>query len=258
MYRYIFLDLDDTLFQTLRKCPNPHDSRLNLCAILPDGTPNSYATAKQQWLWQWLNQGFLVIPVTARDLAAFRRVNLVFDEEQIINHGGVILDRHGQLDRHWMAMMQNELQRYDEAFQSVWAEVLAFCAADEGYNARVADDFNVVWYGYIKHREGTEAALAALLAMVKRHPGVRDGSVYWHLNGNNLAVLPKPVAKGRAVDYLLASYRERGEVMSFAAGDSQTDWLFMQLCDYAIVPNNTQLSRLITSVVQDQQSVFSG
>ncbi|PPD46756.1 MAG: hydrolase [Methylobacter sp.] len=243
MQRYIFLDLDDTLFQTLRKCPDASDPRLQVRACLPDGTPNSYATVKQQWLWDWFNQGFRIVPVTARDMDAYRRVvGLTFQEEQIINHGGVILDKHGGIDPVWMEKMTQALLLYQPAFNRIWADIEAFCAQDDRYNVRLAQDLGITWYGYIKHQGGTEAALAGLLAMVKTHPAVQDGSVYWHINGNNLAVLPKTVNKENAVAYLLAKYhQDHSEVLSFGVGDSKTDAPFLALCDYALIPKGTQL-----------------
>ncbi len=94
-----------------------------------------------------------------------------------------------------------------------------------------------------------EAALEDLLAMVKTHPAVQAGSVYWHINGNNLAALPKIIAKEHAVAYLLAKHhQEHGEVLSFGAGDSNTDAPFLALCDYAVVPKNKQLGRKLAAM----------
>ena len=73
MQNYIFLDLDDTLFQTLRKCEfGPDDPALEVRAHLPDGTPNSFATRKQQWLWQWLQKDFKILPVGIAEAGAWR------------------------------------------------------------------------------------------------------------------------------------------------------------------------------------------
>jgi hydroxymethylpyrimidine pyrophosphatase-like HAD family hydrolase len=248
MQRYIFLDLDDTLFQTLRKCANgADDPALQMRALLPDGTPNSFATAKQQWLWDWLNQGFRVVPVTARDAGAFGRVDLPFREEAVLNHGAVILDKHGAIDRVWMAMLMEDLPAYQTKLLALWADVAAYCSQHDGFKPKLVQDFGVTWYGYIKHHDGTEATLKTVLdTLIKPHPQVLNGSLYWHLNGNNLAVLPKIINKESAVRYLLARYqREHSEILSFGAGDSKTDAPFMALCDYALIPKHTQLAQLL-------------
>ena len=244
MQSYIFLDLDDTLFQTLRKCAlGADDPKLQVRAFLPDGTPNSYATHKQQWLWHWLDKGFKIVPVTGRDIHAFDRVMLPFQEEVVLNHGAVILDKNRTVDSVWMDGMMQALPDYHEKLLEVWANVEAYCRRHIGFKSRLVRDFGITWYGVIKHADGTEAALRPLLDdMIKTHPSILDGSLYWHINGNNLAVLPKIINKESAVRYLIEGYQQQHtELLTFGAGDSHTDAPFMGLCDYALIPKNTQL-----------------
>ena len=86
-----------------------------------------------------------------------------------------------------------------------------------------------------------------LESVIKPHPSIIDGSLYWHINGNNLAVLPKIINKEGAVSYLLAQYKSQyPELLTFGAGDSRTDAAFITLCDYALIPKNTQLFRALT------------
>ncbi|NOT86537.1 MAG: hydrolase [Methylococcaceae bacterium] len=244
MQSYIFLDLDDTLFQTLRKCAlGADDPDLQVRAYLPDGSANSFATRKQQWLWDWLAKGFKVVPVTARDFQAFQRVHLPFQEEVVLNHGAVILDKQRVVDRAWVDSLVQELPAYTAQLVAVWAEVEAYAKQYPGFKLRLVRDFDVTWYGVIKHGSGQEAPLQALLnAVVKPFAGIADGSLYWHLNGNNLAILPRIINKEAAVRYLLEGYRRvHPEMLTFGAGDSHTDAAFMALCDYALIPKNTQL-----------------
>ncbi|MGZ4955924.1 hydrolase [Methylobacter sp.] len=241
MQSYIFLDLDDTLFQTLRKCAPGAD--LQVRAFLPDGTANSFATQKQRWLWHWLSKGFKIVPVTARDVHAFERVNLPFQEEVVLNHGAVILDKQRIVDKVWMDRIMQALPMYHQKLLEVWAEVELYATRHCGFKPRLVNDFDTIWYGVIKHSDGTEAILKTLLdQVIMPHPHVVDGSLYWHLNGNNLALLPKIINKESAVSYLLEGYRKQHpELLTFGAGDSKTDAPFMALCDYALIPKNTQL-----------------
>jgi hypothetical protein len=248
MQNYIFLDLDDTLFQTLRKCEKgPDDPALKIRAYLPDGTPNSYATHKQQWLWQWFAKDFRIVPVTARDAQAFARVDLPFREEVVLNHGAVILDKQSQVDRVWMDGMISAMPEYLEKLRAVWDQVTSCVDRLDGYKLRLVEDFGRIWYGVVKHRSGSEAPLKALVDdILKEHPYLLDGSLYWHLNGNNLAILPKIINKETAVSYLLERYRQQHpELLTFGAGDSHTDAPFMALCDYALIPKNTQLFKTL-------------
>jgi HAD superfamily hydrolase (TIGR01484 family) len=244
MQSYIFLDLDDTLFQTLRKCPlGADDPKLQARASLADGTDNSYATHKQQWLWQWLEQGFKIVPVTGRDNSAFDRVTLPFQEEVVLNHGAVILKKQRIVDQVWMARMKQNLPVYHEQLLDLWQAIVAYCQHDTGFKTRLVEDFDITWYGVIKHVVGTESALTPLLIdVIKQHRHIQDGSLYWHLNGNNLAVLPSIINKESAVSYLIAEYKKQHpDLLTFGAGDSHTDAAFMGLCDYALIPKNTQL-----------------
>ncbi|MGZ8163653.1 MAG: hydrolase [Methylobacter sp.] len=250
MQSYIFLDLDDTLFQSIKKCViNGNDPDLKALAYLKDGSPISYATPKQQWLWQWLSQGFRVVPATARNYNAFNRVDLPFREEVILDHGAIILDKNRNLDKVWMNTMLESLPAYQEKLLDIWNDVEAHTKKHAGLNPRLISDFDSLWYGVIKHTDGNEVLLKTLLnTVIKPHPSIEDGSLYWHFNGNNLAILPKTVNKESAVSYLIKSYRQRyGELLTFGAGDSRTDAPFMSLCDYALIPKNTQLSRLMAT-----------
>lgn len=248
MQSYIFLDLDDTLFQTLRKCALGADEpKLEARAFLPDGTANSFATHKQQWLWHWLTLGFKIVPVTGRDAHAFERVMLTFEEEVVLNHGAVILDKQRNIDGVWMDGMLHALPQYHEKLLDLWSEIEAFCMNYQGFKFRLVHDFGITWYGVIKHVDGTESTLKMLLdSTIKAHPHITDGSLYWHLNGNNLAVLPKIINKESAVSYLIDGYKQlHPELVTFGAGDSHSDAPFMALCDYALIPKNTQLFKTL-------------
>ncbi|MBF6650069.1 hydrolase [Methylobacter sp. BlB1] len=247
MQSFIFIDLDDTLFQTLRKCgPLADRDGLQPRAYLKDGSPLSYATPKQAWLWQWLSGAGRMIPVTARDFDAFSRVDLPFTEEAVLNHGAVILDKNRRIDPEWQGYMADVLPGYHRDLFDLWEQVHCHARRDPALNPRLIKDFGVTWYGVIKHAAADEVALDRLLsAVIRPHESVLSGRLYYHLNGNNLAVLPDVVGKARAVGFLKARYADlHGPIVTIGMGDSKTDLPFMSLCDYAMIPNGTQLGRL--------------
>ena len=63
-------------------------------------------------------------------------------------------------------------------------------------------------------------------------------------------MLPKALNKARAVAYLRQRLEaEHGDIMTFGMGDSKTDARFMAACDYAIIPNGTQLAALTVAAL---------
>ena len=151
------------------------------------------------------------------------------------------------IDPVWMSGMLKRLPAYHDKLLELWARVEDYCKQHKGFNARLVVDFDITWYGVIKHADRTEKTLQQVLgAVIKEHPSILDGSLYWHLNGNNLAVLPRIINKESAVDYLIQTYRQQhSDLVFFGAGDSHTDAPFMALCDYALIPRNTQLFKTL-------------
>lgn len=250
MQHYLFVDLDDTLFQTQRKIPSQQLDNVRPTAYLRNGEVISYATAKQQRLWHGLAQGFRVVPVTARDFHAFHRVDLPFREEAVLNHGGVVLQADRSLDMEWHETLSAKLRGHGDDLQALLDTVLQYRAVsgDSGFRPWLVEDFGVQWYLVVKHDGGDEAALLRLRQYLQgSFAPVQTGRFYLHDNGNNLAVLPAPVNKADAVAYLQGRYAERHgcELLTVGMGDSLTDAPFMALCDYAMLPRNTQLHRRV-------------
>ena len=74
--RILFTDLDDTLFQSFRK--ETPDERSIPLAYLADGSAISYANPQQQAALALFQREMTVIPVTARNHDAFKRVRIPF------------------------------------------------------------------------------------------------------------------------------------------------------------------------------------
>lgn len=246
MQSLVFADLDDTLFQTLRKCGNYTVDSLEPRAFLKDGSTISYATPKQTWLWQWLSGARRIIPVTARNYDAFSRVNLPFQDEAVLNHGAVILEKNGKLNPEWHDYMMDVLPPYAKELSDLWETVEAYALQNTGLKPRLINDFNVTWYGVIKHDAADESALDQIrTSIIEKHEAVVSERLYCHFNGNNLAVIPKVIGKAKAVDFLIEKYRNNHELLTtIGIGDSRTDLPFMALCDYSMLPNHSQLGEL--------------
>ncbi|MBK5930639.1 haloacid dehalogenase [Halochromatium salexigens] len=242
MRKLVFLDLDDTLFQSQRKCPP--DGALHPVARLRDGSAHSFMTGKQQAFWEWLAADATLVPTTARDLDALRRVDLPFESWSILVYGGVLLDPSGAPEPEWLERMRGVskdargdlLDLLERAQTSIQANDLAA-------RVRLVGEFELPFYFVAKYRDGRAADLARLDAEVIEPWLAAQGDAYRvHRNDNNLAVIPRGVGKEHAVRHLIERFTDSGEEwLTIGIGDSLIDGAFIAACDYCITPRDTQL-----------------
>lgn len=242
MIRAISLvDLDDTLFQTLRKCPaDVATERLTPLGFATDGSPLSYATPQQMRFLEWLSETTHLVPVTARSLDALRRTRIPF-RAAVCAHGGVILDEAGAIDPEWRTIMEAQARCHS----SVLAEMRDAIGAEAlkrrtPINVRILGEGDLPLYTLAKHADADAEALFAIVdAAVSRLP------VGWtdHRNGNNVALMPPHLGKQYAVAHILPALRARfPDAPVIGIGDSRTDAPFMGLCDFAMMPTGSQLA----------------
>jgi hypothetical protein len=233
------VDLDDTLFQTLGKCP-PDVAVEALAPIgyAVDGAPLSYATPRQLSFLSWISESTLLVPVTARSRNALERVRISWTSA-ICAHGGMILDGGGAVDPRWRAKMAERSTAQAGSLSALCERVMAE-AGDLPIRVRVLEEEQVPLYVLAKHAGGDGEALAEVIERVA--PEVPAGWTV-HRNGNNAAFLPPFLGKEHAVAYLLPELRRRHpDAPVIGIGDSLTDAPFMQLCDFAMMPAGSQLA----------------
>lgn len=240
---FAFVDLDDSLFNSLRKCRPGVE--LQPAALLANGEVISYTSPGQRALIQWLHMGARVIPVTARSMDAYARVLVDFKGPAIVSFGGIILDAARRPDAPWHARMQSELSAAKPLLEEARELVLGHIAA-RGLDAwaKVVEELGQTQYLLLKHRGADAQALAELAAdCLRPWAASRQG---WRVfqNDNNLTLLPPALDKAHAVAYLMESLRaEHGDIVTVGIGDSLSDSGFLSLCDYAMAPKGTQLSQ---------------
>lgn len=235
------VDLDDTLFQTLRKCPpDVPVERLVPLGFARDGAPLSYATPRQINLLQWLGQSAWLVPVTARSRDALMRARIPFTAA-ICAHGGMIIGEDGAPDPEWRRHAEARSAALQPALEKL-RDALAAAAEARGaaLRVRVLAEEGLGLYVLAKHEETDEAALHATVdAVLDALPAG------WtvHRNGNNVALMPPWLGKQHAVAFLLPRLRERHpDAPVIGIGDSLTDAPYMALCDYAMIPRGSQLA----------------
>lgn len=242
MIRAIALvDLDDTLFQTLRKCPPDiaHD-RLTPLGFARDGAPLSYATPRQMQFLAWLSETTHLVPVTARSLDALRRAHLPF-KAAICAHGGVILGEDGEIDSVWADRIGAQAAQHADMLATMAAAIDAEATRQGAQiNARVLTEGPLPLYTLAKHADADADALFAVVdaAVPSLPPGWTD-----HRNGNNVALMPPYLGKHHAVAHILPALRARfPDAPVIGIGDSRTDAPFIGLCDFAMLPTGSQLA----------------
>lgn len=245
MKKFLFVDLDDTLFSTLAKCP-PGDA-LQPAAYYRDRSVCSYTSRRQRAFLDLVDPATTLIPATARHRDAFSRVALPFNSYKILDFGGLILGPDDQPDPVWHARMDAALRAALPGLNEAAAVIDRYLAA-QGLpsRARVVEDAGLPFYALLKDVEKRGERLVAVEteALAPWLAGA-GADFYVHRNGNNLAVLPKSLDKALAVRYVMALLRaEHGDIVTLGMGDSRSDARFMAACDYAIIPSGTQLAGL--------------
>lgn len=243
--KFLFADLDDTLFQSLEKCGGRDN--LQPAAFLRDGSPISYMTEAQRAFFAFIHDGMTIIPTTARNVDAFRRVDLPFDSWSVLDYGGIVLRPDGSVDAEWLDRMRGAMHEALPSLREL-ASLLDAYAEGAGFKgrARIIEDFDTPFYLVLKDPDKNPDTLEPFERDIVR-PWIAAGDrpYYIHRNGNNLAIMPNALNKAHGASYVMERLREQhGEIITFGIGDSKVDARFMAACDYAIIPTHTQLAGL--------------
>lgn len=240
MKRVVFVDLDDTLFQTSRKDP----AAVKPAAVDRDGHPLSFQSGKQSAFLDWLAEDARVVPVTGRSVDAFKRVLLPLGDWAICSFGGVILMPDGEPHPEWHRDIAAAAASAAPALDGLHAGIAAL-AGELGVDVRhrVIRDAGVPLYLSVKHNGHDAAAVARLAASAA--DAIPAGWTL-HVNGTNMAVLPSFLGKERAVSFFLERVVGKRDVLTVGVGDSLTDMGYMRLCDFAVTPSRSQLFTLLS------------
>lgn len=249
----VLCDLDDTLFQTLRKMKDEtHQEPVRVGAFDRQMEPRSFMSQEQAMLVDWMMATAELIPVTARGTEETSRVAVPFTSWKVMTHGAVITRPDSSLDPEWAAHvlsnlgpLQKRLINYRQQISDALEQsgIDAWCRMNHEYDGTSV-------YFVMKHRDSTR--IEELYRFNQQMMAVLDTSdFYIHQNGNNVAWLPLCIQKGLAVDWLLKKLRsDRGAFPVMGLGDSLSDYTFMKHCHWFGMPSRSQFSEAI------QQKLF--
>ncbi|WP_287226377.1 hypothetical protein [Mesorhizobium sp.] len=240
MQPIVFADLDDTLFQTRAKCPKGSQHKLALAAISSNGH-HSMMTPRQVAILDWLLSTSQVIPVTARGTTAYGNVKIAFNSYAIVANGAVILKPDGAHLKEWHDVISKELIPHREALNKVLE--IGRQGAEAGkmsVRSWIVEEMEMATYAVFKENNGDGKRLAELKFEFDDAGWIR------HHNGNNFALIPPPVSKRRAVEFLLKKLRsESGDRPAIGFGDSASDLGYLNLCDWWGAPSRSQISAML-------------
>jgi hypothetical protein len=236
------IDLDDSLFQTRRKCPpGLAESELTVMAVDRAGAPLCFATPGQKAWIDWLAATAVLVPVTARSRDALSRVRLDYTQA-VAAHGGVLLREGGTVCPAWHAHIAAAASRHAPQLEAL-ADRFAAAARASGHDigVRIIGEQDLGLYVVGKHRD--PACAADLHGVIKQLRGeIPDGWTI-HVNDNNVALLPPFLGKEHAAARLLDELRSRYPGLPvLGLGDSLTDAPFLALCDFIAMPAASQLA----------------
>jgi HAD superfamily hydrolase (TIGR01484 family) len=231
----LFLDLDDTIFQTKRK-----NSRGNIPATNPENPENiSYMTEGQQLFTDMFlkQKNVKIVPVTARDQDQYNRTEISKHPKvtTAIMYFSAVISENGQPDLQWRAHIRNCYDGLKQSLPEV-VERISDNIDPAVFKMHSVEDYYIV----IKNRAGNkEQYILQNDELQKKLQAIIDDQYYIHYNSNNISVLPKFLDKKYAVEYLIKKYKPS---LTIGAGDSLTDLNFMQVCDFMVIPGSSQIN----------------
>lgn len=236
----VFVDLDDTLFQSARKMKDT-DHKIPASHGVT-GEPNGFMSNIQSAFVDWLMSHADVVPVTARSSLVYSRVRIPFSHGAVCSHGAVILNPDSSINDDWSSKIDSVLAHSCSTLDLLCQKVLDI-GIEHGFDLRgwVVKDDGRDCYVVIKQNEHNDQVLSKLLEIVEANDLIKG--IHIHLNGNNLAFIPNGINKKKAVQFWIdrdmAVYGER-PILAF--GDSLTDLGFMQQAHFMSIPTTSQIA----------------
>lgn len=238
---FVFSDLDDTLFQTQRKCIQA-DSLIE-AAVDRAGQPLSFHSPEQVLLLQILRP-YTLIPVTGRNLSALERIRSPsFESYRITSHGALVWHAGGGLVPVWKRQVEREAAVWEPRMQRLLKIIETHRRAEraEALRFRIVYDAGMPVYLSVKGSPDSLLRLEKTLYPVWS----REMGAIIHRNDQNMSLLPPYADKAKAVDYVMNLIRARCETspLFIGIGDSVTDIAFLKACHYALTPRHSQIHR---------------
>jgi hydroxymethylpyrimidine pyrophosphatase-like HAD family hydrolase len=188
-----------------------------------------------------LNNSYF-IPVTGRRTESLSRIQVSFNSYKITSHGAIILNSDNVLHPSWRLVLDEEEPQWCDRMLRLKSEVEQYVKQyGLELRVRVISDMGYACYVCVK---GEPSHLQKLQAGVG---AINSEGFNVHYNDRNLAYMPPYASKRRAVTFLKEILKtETKEPITFIGlGDSLSDTGFLSICDFQIIPSNSQIAEAL-------------
>lgn len=245
----LFIDLDDTIFQTKRKNQNG----INPVTQHEDPKNISYMTHAQDIFTDifFSYPDIEIIPVTARNIEQYSRTYLSNNPKIniFVTCFGANITINNTVDPFWENFIKEQYMNLKPELNFVMEKIIKI-ANKENFNIHLSEDKYIV----IKNKS-KDVNVYTLQNQILKNDIIEflDDKYFLHFNSNHLSVMPRFIDKKCAVEYLINKYQPQ---LTIGAGDSLSDYNFMSLCNYKIIPHNSQIENLLLSSQKINQTIL--
>jgi hydroxymethylpyrimidine pyrophosphatase-like HAD family hydrolase len=237
----IFTDLDDTLISTTRK--TNFSKNVETGAFGRDGKPSSHIYSERLEILKSLQNSFKIIPTTARTFESYRRTIFWKDfhfGDAVLNFSGTLI-QNGEVDRDWESEMKKRYKSIPN-LKEIRADFQNFVSKNMGEKSPIVkniENFYINIYNKsFRENKKISSEVENLVESFKKEQNLNDFYIY--KNDASFALIPNFLNKSVGVQHLIDQFKPK---IVFGAGDNTTDFPFMELSDFYIIPKNSQLDK---------------
>ena len=240
MKDWIATDLDSTLFHRSWGGEDSVAATWHHAAEDIEKKPSSWMRGRTFRLLESLGHSFAIVPVTARDMDSFRRVEVAglrLSGPAVIANGAMILDWDGNLDTIWQKQMTDLLRPWEAKLKELCGWLIEKSAGHARPRLVTGAD-DIPAYLVAKAGEGWwQSQVGGAVLAARDWAGCRV-----EILGTELQILPPGVGKRYAVEFVMNRYFE-GIPPVLCIGDMPLDMEFMRLGEIIAMPSGSVLER---------------
>ncbi|MEK7431520.1 MAG: hypothetical protein AABZ74_00190 [Cyanobacteriota bacterium] len=243
MKAIVFVDLDETIFQTRIK------NKEGFIPVTNTKNPKytSYMTPAQSLLWDIIvnHESVSIIPVTLRGIKEYNDTQISKNPKiitSVLYFSGIITN-NDYADAVWANHIKSCFLKLKPSLGDIFQELMKNLKKDV-FKVEIVDSF----YISIKNLSSGDVDYInqnkALIKFIEKK--IINDEYVVHFKNKNIIILPKFLNKKNSVQYLINKYKPD---LTIGAGDSLFDWGFMDLCDYKLIPRDSQLEAFINGEI---------